>query len=81
MQSLNTQCTLYQIQYKLAYLIETSWLHFDCSIRIFDCSNRVYQCIFELVPINAYSYMKSAQAPPAMLGNKSTHDHLSQLVT
>ena len=55
--------------------METSWLHLDCSIRIFDCSIRVYQYISELVPINAYSCMKSAQAkawaawvaPPAII--------------
>ena len=47
------------------YLLETSWLYFDCSIRIFDCSIKVYRCISELMPINAYSWcmhMKSAQA-------------------
>ena len=50
-----------------------SWLHFDYSNKIFDCSIRVYRCISELVPINAYSCMKRAQAkawaaPPAIYG-------------
>ena len=70
-------CTYIKINSIINYLLETSWLHLDCSIRIFDSPIRVFLCISELVPINAYSrcmHMKSAQTkawaawafPPAL---------------
>jgi len=59
------------------YLLETSWLHLDCSIRIFDRFIKVYRCILswcQSMLIRGCMHMKSSQAkawaawavPPAL---------------
>ena len=53
-----------KINSKINYLLETSWLHLDCSIRVFNCCIRVYRCISELVPINAYSWLHAYEKCP-----------------
>ena len=62
-------------------MLQTSWLHLDCSIRVFDCSIRVYQCIFELMPINAYSWLHEYEKCPGFGGSAGLAKIAPQIVT